>query len=165
MLVMAGAAAAIPIAPDASARSLTCSETAKRAMPTAASSPDDVAARLLSPLVPGSKLGAWTIERIVPFSEGAVSVVLCDEGGVRFQLDICARDDSTDARRGPARTDRLEIFIANGGNGALDTYEDHGLAAMALAEVMRTNESQTPVELFRTLARRLETEKARVHLA
>jgi hypothetical protein len=159
LLAMAGAAAALPLVRPAQAA------IPERSEPDEVSEPlDEIAVRLLSPLVAGSRLGPWTVERVLPLVDGAVSVVLIDGSGVPFQLDVCARDASSEASSGPARSEVFEVFLANGGDGALGTHEDHGLAAMALAEVIRANEAHVPRKAFRTLAQRLAAEQARVHV-
>ena len=157
LLAIAGAAAALPLVTNASAAEPRAGQAEKPASESATS-------RLLSPLGGGSKLGAWTVERILPLADGAMSVVLVDGTGTAFQLDICAKDASLAALRGPAVTDKFEIFVANRGDGALGTHEDHGLAAMALADVIRTNEPHVSVDGFRTLAQRIASEKPRVHV-
>jgi hypothetical protein len=116
--------------------------------------PPGTTARLLEPLQPGASLGHWRIERLIEPEGGAASVVLSDPRGQHFQLDLCARDASAFARRGPAVTEHFEIFLANRGDGSTDTNEDHGLAAMALGEVIRANEAHADLSAFLTLAER-----------
>lgn len=108
---------------------------------------------LIAPLAAGSTLGRWTIERVLPVENGAASVVVVDAAGSRFQLDICARDEQ-EPRNGPAQTLHFEVFLANGGDGDTATFEDHGLAAMALADVIRHNEVRIDRAGFTTLAAR-----------
>lgn len=117
--------------------------------------------RLIEPLVTGSTLSHWRVQSVRGLEAGAVSVVLVDRHEQPFQLDICARDDALGALRGPARTERFEIFLANEGDGATGTHEDHGLAAMALAEIVRGNEAHVSVAEFETLARRLSRRSVR----
>jgi len=111
-------------------------------------------AQLLAPLGPGAELGRWRVEALVEPSGGAASVLLVDERGQRFQLDICARDPSPLALRGPAVTEHFEIFLANQGDGATGTREDHGLGAMALGEIIRSNEAHADRSGFLSLAER-----------
>lgn len=111
-------------------------------------------AQLLAPLVPGAALGRWQVEASIEPVGGAASVVLADQRGQRFQLDICARDPSPLASRGPASTEHFEIFLANQGDGATGTHEDHGLATMALAELIRANEAHADKSPYLTLAER-----------
>jgi hypothetical protein len=120
----------------------------------------DVAA-LLEPLGPGTELGPWRVERVHPAEEGALSVVLSDANGGRFQLDVCRRDGEA---RGPARTDLYDVFLANEGDGATRTHESHGLAAMALAEVIRANEHRVEAAGLTTLRERVAARRVRRHL-
>ncbi len=121
-------------------------------------------AELLRPLGPGSKLGRWTLEELRDVSDGAAALVLRDRAGALFQLDVCARDTTAGAERGPASTEHFEVFLANTGDGSTATHEDHGLAAMALAEVIRGNEQRVGRAEFLTLAQRIATRDVRRHL-
>lgn len=120
---------------------------------------------LIAPLTNGSRIGAWRVERVIPPADGALSLVLSDRSGRLFQLDICARDMALDAPRSPAASVHFEIFVANGGDGATGTIEDHGLAAMALGEVIRTNEARVSRAGFATLRERVARSAARLHTA
>lgn len=116
---------------------------------------------LVAPLSAGDRLDRWTVERVVPVQNGAASVVLSDATGEHFQLDVCARGEAPTA---PGHTEHFEVFLANAGNGSKATFEDHGLAAMALAEVIRANEHRVDRTQFHTQARRLATNSARVFI-
>jgi hypothetical protein len=85
-----------------------------------------------------------------------MTVGLVDGSGVAFCLDLCAHDDRVVAPVPPARSQRFDIFLANQGRGADPTYEDHGLAAMALAEIVRANENGVDPKGMLTLGQRLE---------
>jgi len=122
------------------------------------------AARLVAPLAAGDRLGRWTVQQVLPVKDGAASLVLADDRDERFQLDICARDRSSSSPAGPGRSEHFEVFLANSGNGSKATYEDHGLAAMALAEVIRANEQHVDRGLFQTQAHRLAANNARVYI-
>lgn len=121
----------------------------------------DVAERLIAPLRAGSTLARWTVEKVLPIDGGAASVVLVDADGSRFQLDVCARDPATS---GPGRTEHFEVLLANAGDGATATFEDHGLAAMALAEVIRGNEQHVERSGFRSLSERIAANTVRTYL-
>jgi hypothetical protein len=103
----------------------------------------------------GKVIGAWTVERISEVHAGAVTAVLLDAGGTRFCLDICKRDSGMAAPSAPARTDLYEIFLANEGDGSRPTFENHGQAALALAEIVRANEHAVVMEGMLTLRERL----------
>jgi hypothetical protein len=113
------------------------------------------ASELLAPLTVGSSLGDWRIERLGTLHAGAVGVVMSDSTGERFQVDICARDRGSEAPCAPAHTQLCELFVANGGKGKDPTSERQGLAAMALAEVVKSNEYRVDLKELLTLRVRL----------
>jgi hypothetical protein len=92
--------------------------------------------------------------------------MLLDEGGGEFQLDIYARDSAADALLPPGRSAKFDVFLANGGSGSMASDESHGLAAMAVADVLRQNEATLDCSDFVTLRARLagapETVRRRV---
>ncbi len=110
---------------------------------------------LLAPLATGSRLASWRVEGISDVRHGAITVALRGSDGVFF-LDICRRDRRDSAPSAPARSEHYEVFVANMGDGSLPTRESQGLAAMALAEVIRTNEQTVHLPDMLTLAERLE---------
>jgi hypothetical protein len=110
---------------------------------------------LVAPLTAGATLGPWKVEQLLPLSHGAASLVLSDAEGVRFQLDVCARDSNPDAPLPPACSEFFDVFLANGGKGSKSSFEHHGLAAMAIADVIRQNEQQLSREGFATLSERI----------
>ena len=117
---------------------------------------------LLAPLRAGSTLGAWTVEAISVVHAGAVTVRLHDASGSVFCVDICARDARLGAMTGPARTVHFDLFLANEGDGDRPTNEDHGRAALALAEIIRTNEQSVVLPGMLTLRDRLRLHRERV---
>jgi hypothetical protein len=119
---------------------------------------------LIAPLAAGSTLGRWKIEQILPVQDGAASVVLCDVDQRRFQLDVCALDPDAGASRAPGRSELFEVFLANLGDGDTSTHEEHGLAAMALSELIRANEHRVDRSGFQTLRQRVEARRARRHV-
>jgi hypothetical protein len=151
------AAAALP------ARSLFA---AQHAVPRTVSEPaaDAPTARcaLLAPLQAGSKLGAWSVDAVSAVHAGAVTVRMRDAAGGTFVVDVCARDDASGTMVGPARTARYDLFVANEGDGDRPTNEDHGRAAMALAEIIRTNEQSVQLHGMLTLRDRLRLHRGRV---
>ncbi len=132
----------------------------RRTAPTPA--PLSTADKLVAPLAPGSRLDLWTVERVIATENGAASVIVSDASKQTFQLDICARDDSPGAAAAPGRSEYFEVFVANRGDGTTATVEDHGLVAMALADVIRSNEQHVDLSEYLTLAERLSA--ARVHV-
>ena len=135
MVGMVGAAAAIASSGHAAAGQLA------RPARNESDSPAPVVSltSLVAPLAAGSQLGAWRVVGIVGARAGAVTVGLETASATRFFLDVCLRDDSGPTP--PARTSRCDVFVANEGNGGLPTVEEQGLAAMAVAEVVRANEN------------------------
>lgn len=119
---------------------------------------------LVAPLAAGSALGRWQVESIHEVAGGALSLVLVDAAGARFQLDVCLRDATPGAVTAPGRTEHFEVFLANSGNGATATFEDHGLAAMAVADIVRGNEALADRSGFMTLAARLAASAAVTYL-
>jgi hypothetical protein len=113
------------------------------------------AATLVAPFSVGSSIGPWKVERLIPLRRGAAALVLSDEDGVSFQLDLCARDLSRSALRPPASSESFDVYLANGGEGETPSFEHHGLAAMAVAEVIRHNEARLSHAGFLTLRERL----------
>lgn len=113
------------------------------------------AADLLAPLTVGAQLGEWTVVGMGVLHAGAVGVDLATARGDVFHIDICARDGGLGAPTPPAATDRCELFVANEGKGQDPTRESHGLAAMALAEIVRTQEHRVDLRGLRTLRERL----------
>lgn len=147
-MTLLGASAAL-------APSLASAAVASKGAPVLDSGAGDARA-LIAPLEAGSTLGTWTIESVGQVQYGAVSLTMRGAGGGLFYLDICARDRGEGAHSPPARTEHYDIFVANEGNGSLPTHEDHGLAAMALAEVVRANEQRVTLAGMLTHAQRLQ---------
>ena len=155
MMTLIGAAVAlVPVA--------TLSPSRASAAPKTPSNPADRPAQpvagafaLVAPLVAGSQLGAWRVERGSEVRHGAVTIALRDAHGEEFFLDVCHRDNGLGAPQPPARSERCEVFVANVGDGAKPTNEAHGQAAMALAEILRANEQRAGVAGLLTLRDRL----------
>ena len=110
---------------------------------------------LLEPLVVGSRLGRWTVVCVAVAHAGAVTVGLADASRRRFFVDVCARDSGLGALRAPAHTDRYDLFLANSGDGNRPSREDDGQAALALAEIVKTNEHRVLMHGMLTMRDRL----------
>jgi hypothetical protein len=106
--------------------------------------------RLLAPLVPGARLISWEIVAIEPLAQGAVRVALRGESGATFSVEVLARDASPLAPKPPAQTDKFALYVSNGGDGRTPTAEEQGLAAMALAQIVASNEAAVSNEGFLT---------------
>ncbi|MGE3669167.1 MAG: hypothetical protein AB7K71_05880 [Polyangiaceae bacterium] len=122
------------------------------------SSTATVGLELVAPLTAGSQLGSWKVVGVLPLREGAVSVVMAHGNGERFQLDVVARG----AQRAPGESELFQVMVVNRGDGATSTRESEGLAAMALADVIRGNENTVDRSGFLTLEERAK--RAREHL-
>jgi hypothetical protein len=110
---------------------------------------------LVAPLAAGVRLGSWRVERLSELEDGAASLVLRDAAGFTFQLDVCARDHAEGALVPPGRSAHFDVYLANGGRGDTASFEHHGLAAMAVADVIRKNEATFDRTGYRTLRERL----------
>lgn len=108
---------------------------------------------LIAPLAVGSKAAGCTLIRIGELAHGAIGLVLTDRSGRDFGVEICARDP--DSPRSPAETDKFQLYVVNEGDGSLPTVEEHGLAAMAIASLIRKNEHAIEASGFLTLNERL----------
>lgn len=111
---------------------------------------------LLDPLRAGSRLGEWIVVAIGPMRAGAISVAMKDSAGARFHIDVCRRDTDPAAPSPPARSERCDLFLSNDGDGVSPTREGHGLAAIALAEIVRSNEHALRLDGMLTRRERLE---------
>ena len=118
--------------------------------PKATARLDDGVAHKLQDLLPdGVRFGRWRVVSVFPIKLGAVPVVLASRWGERFQVDILRRDRSARARRGLAETQSYSLFLLNRGHGDTPTLENHGLAVLWLAALLRSHEStQAPVALL-----------------
>ena len=142
------------VSAGASHEQAACPEEGSKAV----SAETQAAFELVSPLVAGSQLGAWKVLAVLPLREGAISLVMAHGNDERFQLDVVARG----RQRAPGETDFFQVMVVNRGNGSTSTSEAEGLAAMALADVIRTNEHSVDRAGFLSLE--LRTTRARDHL-
>jgi len=112
------------------------------------------ALRLVHPLRAGSSLCGWKVAGVIPLLDGACGLLMEDELGRRFQLDICARDSSASAPLPPGRSQLFDVFVANGGTGDRGTEESHGRCAMTVARIVGRNELRVDHLSFSTLRER-----------
>lgn len=112
------------------------------------------ASALIAPLVAGSRLARWSIAEVRPLERGALTVVMADADGQRFSVEILARDGSPLGVRPVAETASFAVYMRNGGDGDHPTLEDHGIAAMTLAQVVSRNEASVDRAPFLTHAER-----------
>jgi len=131
-------------ASDTSPLHAPVSPTGHEASATATSCAGDRVAHDLQHLLPeGQRFGRWRVVSVLPVKLGAVPVVLESRRGERFQVDVLRRDRSTRARRGLAETREYSLFLLNRGQGDTPTQEDHGLAVLWLAALLRPRERTT----------------------
>lgn len=150
-LTMTAAGAALAVIPRAATAAVD------DPVAPAASSQLSLAEQLIAPLRVGSELGSWRLHSMTDVRTGAITVSLSDEKGQTYPIDLCLRDDAPGAAVPPARTTFFDVFAANGGKGDTPTLEQHGLAAMALAEVIRSNEHHVTVGGVMTQQDRIRT--------
>lgn len=103
-----------------------------------------LADQLVAPIKAGTALGDWQIARVRSLDAGAVTVLVTGASG-SFQLDVVRRSASPQS---PGVTERFEVMVMNQGDGMKPTAEEQGLAAMALAEVIRGNEQVVDASRF-----------------
>jgi len=116
--------------------------------------PPSVGELLVAPLKVGSQIAGCKLEQIGEFLQGAIGLILSDRSGQRFAIEICARD--AESPRSPAQTAKFQLYVANEGDGSVPTIEEHGLAAMHLALVIRENESAIDTSDFLSFRERLD---------
>ncbi len=155
MLALVGAAAAAVAAPAVAGAEPRQHLEENLVQDGAPVEPED-ASVLVAPLAPGTHLGVWVVTGVGALRHGALTVALSTGDGAQFYLDVCARDNGLRAHAPPARSERFDVFLSNHGNGAEPTVEGQGLAAMALAEIVRANENRVRFAGFLTLRERLQ---------
>ena len=94
---------------------------------------------LVAPLGPGGPIGlGWSIVRLWPAVEGAITVNLVHEDGRAARVDLSLREG---APRGPAATGLIDFIVMDGGNGESPMDESLGRALTRLAAIVGDNES------------------------
>ncbi len=116
---------------------------------------EDAAAGVPALLREGAAFGRWSIARVHPVDRGGLRVDVRERDGKVFALEILARDPSPIVAQPPALTKDLAIYVCNGGDGALPTVEEQGLAAMTLAHLLETRGQGGPIAGLMTHADRL----------
>ena len=115
--------------------------------------PDAEVLALFGGLKAGTRLGTYTVDTVHGLYWGAIPVILRDSDGVRFQVDVLRRGLG---QGGVGNTTQLSVYVANGGNGKVDTGNARGLGAMALAAGLGRREAagaRAPRELLTLDAR------------
>ncbi len=99
----------------------------------------------LGPVVAGATIDRWNVVAVHPVRFGSVAVVLATPEGRRYQVDVLARDPN--GPQGVANTERLSLYVSNRGDGSVQTDEEQGLGALALANTLRRYEGEADAEL------------------
>lgn len=142
----ANSAQALPVPSSLLSRPVDAPSPAPSAPPAglaerSPSLPGETDSHELQQLLPeGQRFGRWRVVSVLPIKLGAVPVLLESHRGERFQVDILRRDRSARARRGLAETREYSLFLLNRGQGDTPTQEDHGLAVLWLAALLRPRE-------------------------
>lgn len=95
------------------------------------------------PLRAGMSVGWGSVEAVLPWTAGAVPVVMRTPAGERFQVDILRRDPGGPG--GVAETALLSLFVVNQGDGSTRTSEAQAHAARGLAGWLAARESEASV--------------------
>lgn len=90
----------------------------------------------------GLAAGSYRVKAVSPLSYGGFYVQLENDAHDLCVVSVCARNKTPGAAQAPAHTDNLDLFLVNEGNGSVPTHEPHGLAAMALAQSLRSFDAQ-----------------------
>jgi hypothetical protein len=100
----------------------------------------DVPSWLLAPLRSGSKLGSgWRINEVSGVVRGAYVLQLSHRSGNHVEVHLCRLEG---AARGLTSTEYLDVFVMNGGDGAVPSDEELGLVVLSLARRIRENEAR-----------------------
>lgn len=94
---------------------------------------------LFAPLRAGGEVGlGWTLARVYPAVEGAITVNLVHVDGRAARVDLSLLDG---APRGPAATELVDFIVMDGGDGAAPMDESLGRAVRRLAAIVGENEA------------------------
>jgi hypothetical protein len=124
-------------APASAARAAAANAVSAPVTPTPAA---DVPSWLIAPLRSGSKLGSgWRIREVSGVVRGAYVLQLSHSSGNHVELHLCRLEG---AARGLTSTKHLDVFVMNGGDGAVPSDEELGLVVLSLARRIRENEAR-----------------------
>jgi hypothetical protein len=146
LLGLTATAAALTVRP---AKAGTAREGARRALSTG---------KFPLGIAPGDRFGKAIVTRVGAVLHGAIGVRLIDSTGGSFTVDLLRRDPETP---GVAQAGSLDAFVMNDGGGVLATNEEHGVAAMAIAQHLADREAAgAPAPSLLTLRERAEERAA-----
>lgn len=106
--------------------------------------------------------GIYRVVDVSPAHLGAHVINLSGPDGDSFAVEVCAKDSGLGVARGPASTERFDLYVPNGGQGDKQTIEWHGLAVMSLAQVLANVEQGVDTAGLLTLRERLSQHGANV---
>ncbi len=125
--------------------------------PRGAGAPGEHNALAGADLRPKGRFGTCEVVSVETTEDGAVRVGLADSAGEPFEVELLGYDPHAP---GVARAGSLAVYMNNRGRGTAATVEEHGLAAMAIAQhLARAEAAGTKLPL---LPRLLERSIARV---
>lgn len=108
-------------------------------------------------LTPGTRIGRWNIVEVRQLTDGGIPVVMAGDDGVQFQVELTRRDPD-ETEKPVAVTEKVALYLSNGGGGNTATVEEHGLGVMALGAYLREHEDKGMLKLppLMTLRERIE---------
>lgn len=104
-------------------------------------------ASLLAPVGAGTIVAGATVSRVNFDDWGRGTAELTTADGASVQVDVCAKDDAL-AHEAVAATERYQLFLRNGADGATATEEEVAQAISTLADAIRANEAAAPVAVL-----------------
>ena len=110
------------------------------------------------PLRAGMPVAWGSVEAVLPWTAGAVPVVMRTPAGEQFQVDILRRDPGGPG--GVAETALLSLFVVNQGDGSTRTSEAQAHAARGLAGWLAARESEAKVAGLGALLSHRERQQA-----
>jgi hypothetical protein len=106
---------------------------------------DEATAAFLGPIAPGATLGRWTVVAAQGVTLGGIAILLSDELGRRFQVDVLRRDAEVP---GIAQVGEISVYVSNAGDGARATIEEQGLGAIHVADRLAERAGAAPPALL-----------------
>ena len=95
---------------------------------------------LLRPLTIGSSVaGGWRVAELSGVRNGSCVLTLQNEKGRTHRVHVCRNDGRP---QGLIHTERLDLFVMNGGQGDLPTEEGLAQAVAEVAHVLAANEEE-----------------------
>ena len=100
---------------------------------------------LLSPLAQGAEVGhGWRLSDLTAIENGSCVLTLENQRGRAHRVHVCGNAGQP---QGLVYTNRMELFVMNGGQGDLPTEEGLAQAVAVVAHVLAANEDRHQVML------------------